>query len=360
MSSHAGKEDYYDLLGVGREADKSEIKKAFYKLAKVHHPDRGGDEEKFKEINEAYSILSDSEKRQKYDQYGFDGPDMQSGFGGAGFSSFGDIFDMFFGGNGGGFGGGGRRRQRRVRGDDIEAKIKLTLHEAAFGVEKTFHYKRNEPCDKCDGVGALNPSDVKKCTTCNGQGQVMKTRRTFMGMMQQAAPCPKCNGSGEKIKKPCPKCKGRKILEKKHKTTVKIPAGVESGMNLKMQGRGDIPTKNAVPGDLYISIYVKDDPRFVRNGTTIESILEIDVILAIVGGKITIDTLDGDHMLQIEAGTQPGTKIRLRNKGVPDLNRKQNRGDHIVNVKINIPNYKKLTNDQKEAIKILSKQLKTK
>ncbi|QEE17684.1 molecular chaperone DnaJ [Promethearchaeum syntrophicum] len=349
------KRDYYDVLGTNKSASQAEIKKAFYRLAKTHHPDRGGDAEKFKEINEAYMVLSDADKRAKYDRFGFSGMDMGEGFSGGGFSSFSDIFDMFFGGDiFGGMGGSGRNgrsRRRVVHGEDIEVRVNLSFKEAVFGIKKEISYSRSEPCHQCDGLGALSRKDIKSCPTCGGSGQETRTVRSILGLMRQSVKCSQCNGTGEIIRKVCPVCKGNKVVTKKNKTSVNIPAGVDTNMHLKVQGHGHIPTKDAIPGDLYLRIMVKKDNRFERDRYDIHSVVKVNFAQVIKGCEVKINTIDGPIKIKIASGTEPESQLRLKNKGIPTLeSRGQRRGDHFVTVKVNIPKYSSLNKSQKNLI----------
>ena len=354
MASNQNKQDYYKTLGVDKSATEADIKKAFRKLAMKWHPDRNNAPEaqdKFKVINEAYMVLSDAEKRSKYDRFGFNGLDFgEGGFSGGGFSSFSDIMDMFFGGMGG-FGGGssgGRRRRRQVHGEDIETTITIDFMEAVFGVKKEVEYSRYEPCSTCDGKGGKN---VQSCPKCRGSGQETRTTRSLLGLMQQVVTCSTCKGAGEIVKTPCKVCKGRKVVSKKNKTSIDIPAGVDSNMHLKVQGHGQIPSKDAIPGDLYIRIRVKKDSRFQRDGSDFHTDVQISFIDAIKGIEITIETVDGPKKIKIPAGTQPDTTMRLRNKGIPNLNTRGNtRGHHFMNIKVNIPKYSSLSKAQKQHI----------
>jgi molecular chaperone DnaJ len=352
------KRDYYEVLGVSKSATQDEIKKAFRNLAMKHHPDRGGDAEKFKEINEAYQVLSDEEKRQKYDRFGFNAPEFggADAFSGQGFSSFSDIFDMFFGGGGFGdaFGGGrssGSRGRRRMQGEDVEAKISISFLEAVFGTEKQVTYKRFEPCSACDGTGADDPSSVKTCPACRGTGQESRTTRTIFGMATQVGECSQCHGTGETITKKCKTCGGRKMVGQERHFTIKIPAGIDSGVYLKAEGQGHVPTKDAVPGDLLVGVQVENDRRFVREGYDILSDVKINFAMAMKGGEVTVDTVDGPTTVKIEPGTAPETRLRLKGKGIPTLeSRGRQRGNHIVTVKIQIPRYSDLSSEQKRHI----------
>ncbi len=348
------KRDYYEVLGVQRGATPDEVKKAFRKLAMKWHPDRNKAPEaqdKFKEINEAYMVLSDADKREKYDRFGFNGLDTNGMDFSSGFSSFSDIMDMFFGG-GDIFGGRGKgrssgRRRRRVRGEDVEITVKLTFHEMVTGVKKNLKYTRYEPCSQCEGKGGTN---VQTCPQCNGSGQETRVTRSILGMMQQVVSCSKCQGEGEVVGKPCPVCKGRKAVPTKQDHSVTIPAGVEDGMHLKMQGQGHFPAVDAIPGDLYVLIRVKSDKRFVRKGNDVYSTVHCSFIQAIKGCEISVDTVSGKTKIKIASGITPGTELRLRGKGIPVLNRNPRRGDHYVRVEIAIPEYRSLTKKQKKLI----------
>jgi molecular chaperone DnaJ len=359
--STSKKRDYYEVLGVGKTASADEIKQAFRKLAMKHHPDRGGDAEKFKEINEAYQVLSDQEKRTKYDRFGFNAPEFggADAFSGQGFSSFSDIFDMFFGGSGGGgfesfFGGSSRGqggRMRRVQGEDIEITVTIPFLEAVFGTEKKVTYRRDEPCHACDGTGAEDPNSVKQCPQCRGSGQEQKTTRTFLGMATQVVPCSRCEGTGQIIAKKCRECGGRKRLSQERTTSIKIPPGIDTGVYLKAEGQGHIPTKDAIPGDLLIGVKIQSDKRFQRDGYDIISEIDCSFAQAIKGCDTVVETVDGPVSVKIPPGTPPETLIRLKGKGIPTLeSRGKARGNHILKVRINIPSYDKLTSKQKQLI----------
>jgi molecular chaperone DnaJ len=366
------KRDYYEVLGVSKTASKSEIKQAFRKLALTHHPDRAPKEkkheakEKFKEIQEAYSVLSDDERRKAYDQWGHAGPQMR-GFGeGEGFSSMSDIFDMFFGGNP--FGGSpfsssrsrsSRNRRRQPYGEDIERRISISFEEAVFGVEKKeFDVDRYEPCGDCDGTGAAGgASATQSCERCNGRGEVQEVRSSLFGRVVQVTTCPVCHGEGRIIKNKCPTCRGNKVIRVSKKINVNIPPGVESGMSLKVQGMGHIPTADAIPGDLYITIHVDSHPEFIKDGLDVRSSAKISIIDAMKGAHIKVNTIDGKGKIRIPPGTQSGTEFRIRGKGYTRLNRLENRGDHVVTVNVVIPDYKKLPKEIQTLVDHMNEKL---
>lgn len=348
--------DYYAALGLQKGASDDEIKKAFRKLAIKYHPDKNqGDKEaenKFKEINEAYQVLSDPEKKERYDRFGtvdFDG----SGFGGGGFSGgfdfsemggFGDIFESFFGGGG----GSSRRRNGPQKGADIEERINLTFEEAVFGVEKEINIDRNENCESCKGSGAKEGTSKKTCPTCNGQGQVRVQRQTPLGSFVSTSTCSNCNGSGSVIEEPCTSCRGKGQVRKRRTITVKIPAGVDTGNIMPLRGQGHHGTNNGQPGDLYILINVAPSKQFTRKGNDIYIDTNISMGKAALGTEITVPTVDGDVKYTIPAGTQSGTLFRLKGKGIPRVN-SEGRGDQYVKVIVDIP--KNLNEKQKEALK---------
>ncbi|WP_195263261.1 molecular chaperone DnaJ [Clostridium sp. 1001275B_160808_H3] len=347
--------DYYASLGLEKGASDEEIKKAFRKLAIKYHPDKNqGDkeaEDKFKEINEAYQVLSDPEKKARYDQFGtadFDGSGFGSGgFGGFDFSDmggFGDIFDSFFGGGG----GGSRRRNGPQRGADLEYTVNLTFEEAIFGVEKEISINRSETCDSCKGSGAKAGTSAKTCPTCNGQGQVRVQRQTPLGSFVSTSTCNTCGGSGKVIDEPCNTCHGKGNVRKNRKITVNIPAGVDTGNVMPLRGQGDHGTNDGTPGDLYVRINVAPSKKFTRKGTDIYIDTHISMGKAALGTEITVATVDGDVKYTIPAGTQSGTLFRLKGKGVPRVN-SSGRGDQYVKVIVDIP--KNLNDKQKDALK---------
>ncbi|MBE6055234.1 MAG: molecular chaperone DnaJ [Clostridium sartagoforme] len=347
--------DYYAALGLEKGASDEEIKKAFRKLAIKYHPDKNqGNKEaenKFKEINEAYQVLSDPDKKAKYDMYGtvdFDGSGFGSGgFGGFDFSDiggFGDIFESFFGGGG----GGGRRRNGPQRGSDLEYTINLTFEEAVFGVEKEISIDRSENCETCKGSGAKEGTSKKTCPTCNGQGQVRVQRQTPLGSFVSTSTCNTCGGTGTVIEEPCTSCHGRGHVRKSRKIKVNIPAGVDTGNVMPLRGQGNHGTNDGPPGDLYVRINVAPSKKFVRKGNDIYIDTHISMGKAALGTEITVATVDGDVKYTIPAGTQSGTLFRLKGKGVPRVN-SSGRGDQYVKVIVDIP--KNLNEKQKDALK---------
>ena len=352
------KRDYYEVLGVGKNASADEIKKAYRKLAVKYHPDKNPGnkeaEEKFKEAAEAYSVLSDADKKAKYDQFGHAGvegagPDFSGGFGnlndilndlfGGGFGGFGGGFGGF-----GGFGGGGRRQERVYKGRDIRVRARLTLEEIAKGVEKEISIEKNVPCPECGGKGAKNSSDIKTCPACNGTGQVQRVVNTFLGQSISYSTCQQCGGEGKIITNPCPKCGGSGLVRQRETIKVKIPAGVESGMQLTVQGEGHAAKNNGINGDLLVVIEEIEHPLFKREGTNLFHTAIISVIDAMLGCEITVPCLDGSYKLKVEAGTQSGKIVKLRGKGLPSLNG-YGTGDLYVKLAVWIP--KKLTKEEK-------------
>ena len=347
--------DYYAALGLEKGASEEEIKKAFRKLAIKYHPDKNQGnkeaEDKFKEINEAYQVLSDPDKKAKYDMYGtvdFDGSGFGSGgFGGFDFSDmggFGDIFESFFGGGG----GGGRRRNGPQRGSDLEYTINLTFEEAVFGVEKEISIDRSENCETCKGSGAKEGTSKKTCPTCNGQGQVRVQRQTPLGNFVSTSTCNTCGGTGTVIEEPCTACHGRGHARKTRKIKVTIPAGVDTGNVMPLRGQGNHGTNDGPPGDLYVRINVAPSKKFVRKGNDIYIDTHISMGKAALGTEITVATVDGDVKYTVPAGTQSGTLFRLKGKGIPRVN-SSGRGDQYVKVIVDIP--KTLNEKQKDALK---------
>jgi len=362
--------DYYEILGVDRNASKEEIKKAYKKLAKKYHPDvNGNDDEshKFKEISEAASVLGDDQKRAQYDQYGttyednaghgFDFRDF--GFNGGGGFDFDidDIFNSFFGG-GGSFGGSRRgRANRSIRGSDLQYNMEIDLEDAAFGAEKEITIPRTATCDKCDGKGAESDSDIETCSNCNGSGTQKQARRTPFGVFQTQTTCNVCNGSGKNIIKKCSKCNGHGYISENTKLKVTIPKGAREGTNLRLSGKGDAGKNNGPSGDLYIVLHFKEHEQFERHADDIFSTIPIKFTTAALGGEIKIPTLQGKADLKIPHGTQSETVFRLRGKGIPHL-RGFGSGDQLVKVTIEVP--EKLSKKQKELLKEFDKGYKKK
>lgn len=348
--------DYYEILGVDRDADQKEIKKAYRKLAKKYHPDMNNDDtetaEKFKEISEAYEILSDPEKRKRYDQYGHSGINEDDfnfeDFARQGFGGFDDIFDMFFGNGMGSRRQGSRRSRRQQKGNDLQYRLEIDFEEAAFGTEKEITIPRTEACDNCNGSGARPGSGTRTCPKCNGQGRIRVSQRTPFGQFAQTRTCDRCDGRGEIIKDPCPECGGSGTQRRHRNLTVNIPAGVDDGTRLRMAGEGEAGERGAPGGDLYIQIKVRDHEIFNRKGDDIYCEVPISFVQASLGDKIEVPTLDGKVKFDIPEGTQPGTTFRLKNKGIEHLNG-YGRGDEYIKIKIVIP--KKLNYEQKELLK---------
>ena len=360
------KRDYYEVLGVDKKASADEIKKAYKKMAIKYHPDRNpGDkeaEDKFKEAAEAYEVLSDDNKRARYDQFGHAG---MGGAAGGGYSGQGmsmdDIFSMFgdiFGGHGGfggfgGFGGGGQRQQaRRFRGSDLRIKVKLSLKEIAEGVEKKLKLKKYVPCEHCKGTGAEAGSGTETCPECHGTGSVTRTQQSIFGMMQTQSVCPRCNGEGKIIKDKCSHCSGEGIVYAEEIVTVKIPAGVSEGMQLSMSGKGNAGKRNGMSGDLLILIEEEPHTELIRDENDLIYNLLLDIPTATLGGTADIPTIDSKVRVKIEPGTQPGKVLRLRGKGLPNVNG-YGTGDLLVNISVYIP--ETLSRDEKAAMEKFQK-----
>ena len=355
----AEKRDYYEVLGVSKDASADEIKKAYRKVTKANHPDlHPGDkaaEERFKEANEAYEVLSDEEKRKKYDQFGHAAFDPNAGFGagfgggfGGGFGDFSDIFSSF--GDIFGFGGGGQTRNPNAprRGDNIRTQLNISFEEAAFGCEKELNIPRVEPCTDCNGTGCAPGTTPEVCPDCNGSGQVRTTQRTPFGMAQTMSPCSKCRGTGKIIHQPCKTCRGMGSVRRAKKMTVKVPAGIDDGQTISRQGYGNAGSNGGPAGDLLISVIVRPHAIFERDGTSILMEQDISFAQAALGAEVEVPTLDGKVKLTIPEGTQPGAVFRLRGKGIPYL-RGSGRGDQFVSVNVSVP--KNLTGAQKEALR---------
>jgi molecular chaperone DnaJ len=340
-----GKRDYYEVLGVSKEATKEEIKKAYRKQALKYHPDKNpGDkksEENFKEAAEAYEVLSNDEKKNRYDRYGHAGMGNNGGgFSGQGmtmddiFSSFGDIFGDAFGGFGG-F-GGGRRGQRVNKGSNLRVKVKLTLQEIAAGSEKKIKVNKYDTCDSCGGTGAADPSSLSTCSTCRGSGHVTRLTNTMLGQMQTSSVCPACGGEGKTITKKCLTCYGEGIVQKEEIIKINIPAGVGKGMQMTVGGKGNAPRRGGINGDLLVVIDEEEHPDLIREGNDLIYNLFISIPDAVLGTHVEVPTVDNNVKIKIEPGTQPGKILRLRGKGLPEVNG-YGRGDLLVNVNVWIP-----------------------
>lgn len=355
------KRDYYEVLGVERSADKDTIKKAFRKLAQKYHPDVNRSDEAegaFKEINEAYQVLSDDQKRAAYDRFGHAGVQGAAGasdFGGfsGGFGDFGSIFEELFSGFGGAQSASRSRRQPR-RGADLRADIKLTFEEAAFGTERELEIPRHEPCDRCSGSGAEPPTHPVTCSTCNGSGEVQRRQQSpLFGAVVTASTCPSCGGAGEVIPSPCKKCGGQKRVRVTRKLSVNIPAGVDEGTRIRLAGEGEVGSLGGPTGNLYVVVTIEPHAIFVRNEFDLHMDLAINVAQATLGATVKIPTLDGkSETLEIPPGTQNGRTFRKRGLGIPRLQR-TGRGDQIITVRVLVPT--ELTTQQKELFRELAK-----
>ena len=359
------KRDYYEVLGVTKNASDDEIKKAYKKMAIKYHPDRNpGDkeaEEKFKEAAEAYDVLRDPQKRARYDQFGPEGVNGAGGFGGQSmnmddiFSMFGDIFGGHgFGGFGGGFGGGGRARKPQFRGGDLRLKVRLNLQEIATGVTKKFKVKKKVTCTHCHGSGAEGAGATEQCPTCHGSGYVVKTQQSIFGMMQTQSVCPTCGGEGTVIKNKCKACGGEGVVNGEEVIEVKIPAGVADGMVVNVPGKGHAARRGGVPGD--IQVYIEEEPstELLREDNNLIYNLLLDVPTAALGGSAEIPTIDGKVKIKIDPGTQPGKVVRLRGKGLPAVQGYgYGVGDLIVNISVYIP--ETLSKDEKKAMEAMQK-----
>lgn len=352
--------DYYKILGVEKGASKEDIKKAYKTLAKKYHPDlnkEAGAAEKFKELNEAASVLSDDKKKEQYDQYGttdFNTTQGAEGFNSSGFSQgfggfdFDDIFDSFFGGR-------GRRRRGPQRGDDVEYELEITLEEAALGLKKQIHIPLLTSCKKCEGSGAKSSSALKTCTQCNGAGTMTKTQRTPFGIFQSSGVCPRCHGAGTEIEEPCPTCRGQGKIQEEKKISVEVPAGVDTGSRLRISGAGQAGDKGAQSGDLYLYISVVKHDIFEREGNDIFMEQPISFRNCCIGAEIEVPTLKGTATIKVPAGTKANTIFRLKGKGIPSL-RGFSTGDQLVKVVVDIP--QKLSKKQKELLEEFDKESK--
>ena len=347
------KRDYYEVLGLKKGASDDELKKAFRKLAKENHPDLHpndkGAEARFKEVNEAYEVLSDSDKKAKYDQYGHAGVDPNFGAGGFGGSyddmgfDLGSIFESFFGGGM----GGARSRTAPQKGENIRVGVTLSFEEAAFGCEKNIYVTRVEDCSDCSGTGAEQGTTPEVCSQCNGSGVIRTQQRTMLGMVASTSPCPKCEGTGKIIHQPCKTCKGKGKVKRQKTVNVKIPAGIDNGQAVSMRGQGHAGLNGGPTGDLLISVNVRAHAIFERDGYSVLCEMPISFVQAALGAEFEVPTLDGKVKYTIPEGTQTGTVFRLKGKGIPNLNG-HGRGDQYVTVVVEIP--RNLTKEQKELL----------
>ena len=348
----AKKRDYYEVLGVSRSATKSDIKKAYHRMARRYHPDvskEDGADEKFKEVTEAYEVLSDEQTRAAYDRFG------HAGVRGNGASAYGsavnvtvqEIFEEFFGG----FGGTRRRRNGPRRGADLRYDLNLSFEESVFGVEKEIEITRPEICPECHGSGAEPGTYPDRCTQCNGSGEVRRVQQSILGQYVNVSPCPRCRGEGQIINTPCAECNGQQQVQRTRERKVKVPAGIQDGQQIRLTGEGAPGSNGGPPGNLYIFVRVEQHPIFRRRNDDIVIDLSINMAQAALGDEIVVPTVDGDAKLSIPAGTQPGAVFRMRNRGVPHLKR-NGRGDQLVVTQVAIP--EKVTPRQRELLQELS------
>ncbi len=354
----ADKRDYYEVLGVDKNADDATLKKAYRKLAKKYHPDMNpGDKEaeaKFKEATEAYSVLSDADKRRQYDQFGHAAFENGGGGAGGGFGGFdfggdmGDIFGDIFGDL---FGGGGRRRANNgpMKGANLRAAVNIMFQEAITGCDKELEINLKDPCKKCNGTGAKPGTSPETCKKCNGSGQVVMTQQSMFGMVRNVTVCPDCQGTGKIIREKCPDCRGTGYTSSRKKIQVSIPAGIDDGQSIRIRDKGEPGTNGGPRGDLLVEVRVARHPIFAREDMNIFSSANISFAQAALGGKIRIPTVDGDVEYEVKPGTQPNTRIRLKGKGVPSLRNKNIRGDHYVTLTLQVPT--NLSNESKEALR---------
>ena len=352
----ADKRDYYEVLGVSRDASDEELKKAYRALAKKYHPDMNpGDEqaaEKFKEASEAYAVLSDADKRRQYDQFGHAAFEGASGFGAQGFDfssmDFGDIFGDIFGD----FFGGGRRggsRNGPSKGANVRASVRITFQEAVFGCEKELELTLKDPCETCNGTGAKPGTTPQMCSKCGGKGQVVFTQQSFFGTVRNIQTCPDCNGTGKVIREQCPDCHGTGFISSRKHIKVTIPAGIDDGQSVRIREKGEPGTGGGPRGDLLVQVNVSSHPIFQRQDYDIYSTVPMSYAIAALGGSVVIDTVDGKVIYDVKPGTQTDTRVRLRGKGVPTLRDKNVRGDHYVTLVVQVP--EKLSKEAKDLLK---------
>ncbi len=360
----ADKRDFYEVLGVSKDASASDIKKAYFKLAKKYHPDNDSTPEaaeKFKEASEAYEILSDPQKRQQYDQFGMaafeqGGAGGAGGFGGFDFNGgdMGDIFGDLFGGMFGGRGGRSRGQSNGpMRGANVRTAVNITFEEAVFGCSKQIDLNLKEECEHCHGTGAKAGTSPETCSKCHGSGRILQTQQSIFGMMQTESVCPDCHGTGKIIREKCTECHGTGYKVRRTKLKVDIPAGIDNGMSVRIRDKGEPGINGGPRGDLMVEVRVARHPIFQRDDMDIYSTAPISFSVAALGGKIRIKTVDGQVEYQVKAGTQTDTKIRLRGKGVPSVHNKDRRGDHYVTLVVQVPT--KLNREQKKTLKEYAK-----
>ena len=355
----AAERDFYEVLGVERTATDADVKRAFRKLAQQWHPDvnkKPEAQERFKEINEAYQVLSDPQRRQTYDMFGraggggAGGAGGSPGFGTAGFGGFSDIFDAFFGGAA----AGGARRARPSTGSDLRYDLRITFDEAVLGTEKELEFPVLGRCETCAGSGAKAGTTPAECPQCNGRGEVRSVRNTMLGQMVSAAPCPRCRGEGKVVESPCDACHGEGRKEHHRTLRVTIPAGIDEGHQIRLSNEGEVGPRGGAPGSLYVAVHVADHPSITREGTELFFEANISIVQAALGTKLQVPTVEGDDAeVEIKAGTQPGTEIRLRGRGVPHLRRQSVRGDLHVIVNVVVPT--KLSKHQRELLEAYAK-----
>jgi len=352
------KRDYYESLGLNKDASDAEIKKAFRQQAKKFHPDvnpgNSRAEARFKEINEAYEVLSDSDKKARYDQFGHAGVDPNFGGGspfGGGFGGFGgmdfDLGDIFGSIFGGGSASSSRSRNAPRKGERVRAGVLISFEEAAFGCEKEVNIQRVESCDDCSGTGCKKGTTAEKCPECSGRGVVTTQQRTPFGVMQSTVDCPKCNGRGKIIHQPCEKCKGLGMVRRNRNITVNIPGGIDNGQTISMRGQGSAGVNGGEAGDLYVTVTVKRHEMFERDGTSVILSIPISFVQAALGAELEVPTLDGNVKYTVPAGTQTGSVFRLKNKGIQNL-RGSGRGDQYITVNVDVP--KSLNHEQKDLL----------
>jgi molecular chaperone DnaJ len=349
----ASKQDYYDVLGISRDASDSEIKTAYRKLAHQYHPDKNreaGSEDRFKEINEAYEVLSNPEKRDAYDRFGHGGDSIfGQGFEGFGFDGVGSIFDAFFGGR-----TTTSTRQAPARGSDLQSNVSITLEEAAFGIEKELNISRIEFCSQCHGVGSRPGTQPEQCSECNGSGQIRRVQQSIFGRFTNVTTCPKCRGEGKVITDPCPGCRGTGKEKFQRSIMVNIPAGVDNGSRIRLSGEGNVGARGGQPGNLYVNLNVREHEFFIREDDDIVYELPINFAQAALGTEVDVPTLHGDVKLKVPAGTQTGHVFQLKNKGIPHL-RSRGQGDQLVVLKVHTP--ESLTKKQRQLFEELAREM---